>query len=64
LWIADESHKRFNMPPDAKDYGSGHRQTPAQVEAFAVTDKPLLLDYLDAVLARTKTYLSTISMTI
>ena len=29
--------------------------------AFAVTDKQLLLDYLDAVFARTKSYLSTVS---
>jgi hypothetical protein len=48
LWIADGWHKRFNMPPDPKDYGSGHSQTLAQVEAFTVTDKPLLLDHLDA----------------
>ncbi len=61
LWIADSWHARFNMSPDPKDYGSGHRQTPAQVEAFAATDKRLLLDYLDAVFARTKTYLSTVT---
>ena len=61
LWIADGWHKRFNMPPDPKDYGSGHRQTLAQVEAFTVTDKPLLLDHLDAVFTRTKAYLSTVT---
>ena len=60
LWIADRWHARFNMPPDPKDYGSGHRHTPAQVNAFTVNDKQLLLDYLDAVFARTKTYLSTV----
>jgi hypothetical protein len=60
LWISDGWYARFNMPPDPKDYGSGHRQTPAQVEAFTVNDKRLLLDYLDAVFARTKSYLSTI----
>ena len=60
LWIADGWHARFNMPPDPKDYGSGHRHTRAQVDAFAVSDKQLLLDYLDAVFARTKDYLSTI----
>ena len=63
LWIADGWHARFAMPPDPKDYGSGHRHTPAQVEAFTVTDKQLLLDYLDAVFARTKGYLSTVSNT-
>jgi DinB superfamily len=39
LWIAHGWHARFNMPPDPRDYGSGHRQTPAQVEAFTVNDK-------------------------
>jgi hypothetical protein len=61
LWITDGWHARFNMPPDPKDYGSGHRQTRAQVEAFKITDKQLLLDYLDAVFAQTKGYLATVS---
>jgi len=61
LWIADGWHARFNMPPDPRDYGSGHRQTREQVDAFIVTDKALLLDYHDAVFAQTKSYLSTVS---
>jgi hypothetical protein len=61
LWIAGRWHARFNMPADPKDYGSGHRHTPAQVEAFTVTDKQLLLDYLDAVFAQTRDYLATVS---
>ena len=61
LWIADGWHARFNMPPDPRDYGSGHRQTQEQVEAFTITDKSLLLDYLDAVFARSKAYLSTVT---
>jgi DinB family protein len=61
LWIADGWHARFNMPADPRDYGSGHRQTREQVDAFTVTDKPLLLDYLDAVFAQTKSYPSTLS---
>src|SRR5688572_15313073 len=61
LWVADGWHARFNMPPDPKDYGSGHRHTRAQVEGFTITDKPLLLDYLDAVFAQTKSYLATVS---
>ena len=61
LWIGDGWHRRFNMPPDPKDYGSGHRQTRAQVDAFTITDKPLLLAYLDAVFAQTKNYLGTVS---
>ena len=61
LWIADGWHARFKMPPEPRDYGSGHRHTLEQVEAFTVNDKQLLLDYLDAVFARTKGYLATVS---
>jgi hypothetical protein len=61
LWIADGWHARFGMPPDTKDYGSGHRQTPAEVNAFTVNDKRLLMDYLNSVLERTKEYLSAVS---
>ena len=53
----------FSFAPENKKtpaeeiiYGSGHRHTREQVEAFTVTDKQLLLDYLDAVFARTKSY--------
>lgn len=60
-WIADGWHRRFGMPPDPKDYGSGHRHTRAQVNAFAVNDKELLLAHLDAVYARTKSYLAGVS---
>jgi len=34
LWVANGWHDRFNMPPDPKDYGSGHRQTRAQVSTL------------------------------
>ena len=61
LWISDGWHSRFNMAPDPRDYGSGHRHTPAQIDAFAVTDKQLLLAYLDAVFGRTKDYLSNVA---
>ena len=61
LWITDGWHARFGMPPEPRDYGSGHRQTRAQVEAFICTDKPLLLGYLNAVWAQTKNYLATVS---
>ncbi len=49
------------MQPEPKDYASGHRQTPEMVDAFAVTDAKILLEYHDAVLERTKAYLSTLS---
>lgn len=61
LWIAAGWHARFNMPPEPRDYGSGHRHTAAQVDAFAVTDKSLLMDYLNAVYEQTKGFLSTVS---
>jgi len=61
LWIADGWHRRFNMPPDPRDYGSGHRQTCEQVDAFIVTDKALLLAYHEAVFAQTRDYLSTVT---
>jgi hypothetical protein len=61
LWITDGWHQCFNMPPDPRDYGSGHRQTREQVDTFTVTDKPLLLAYHDAVFAQTKDYLSTVT---
>ena len=54
LWITDRWHERFGMAPNPRDYGSGHRQSREQVDAFTVTDKTLLLDYLDAVFAQTK----------
>lgn len=61
VWIAQGWHARFGMPPEPRDYGPGHTQIPAQVEAFTVSDKKLLLDYYDAVVQRTKEYLSALS---
>ena len=61
LWITEGWHARFKMPPEPRDYGSGHRQTREQVDAFTVTDKKLLLDYFDAVFAQTKSYLNTVA---
>jgi len=61
LWLTDGWHRRFNMPPDPRGCGSGHRQTREQVSAFTVTDKALLLACHDAVFAQTKDYLSTVT---
>ena len=63
VWIADGSHARFGMPPEPVDYASRHTQTPEQIDAFTVSDAKLLLDYFDAVLERTRTYLSSLSAT-
>lgn len=60
-WIADGWHKRFGMPPVAKDYASGHVQTPEMIDAFAIKDPKLILDYHDAVFERTKAYLATVT---
>ena len=60
-WIADGWHGRFGMPPEPKDYASGHRQTPELVDAFSVPDQQILLNYFDAVFERTKDYLSSLS---
>lgn len=60
-WIANGWHGQFGMPPEPKDYASGHRQTPEQVDSFVLPDPQILLDYLDAVFERTKDYLSSLS---
>lgn len=60
LWIADGWHARFGMAPDPRDYGSGHRQTRQQVDAFTVTDKDLLMAYHDAVFEQTKNFLASV----
>lgn len=61
LWIRDGWHARFRMPADTKDYGTGHRQTPAQVDAFTVSDKDLLYGYMDAVFQQTRDHLATVA---
>lgn len=61
VWIAEGWHARFGMPPEPRDYAPGHVQTPQHIAAFSVKDAQLLLDYFDAVLKRTKAYLSTLS---
>lgn len=60
LWIKDGWHARFGMAPDPRDYGTGHRQTREQVDAFNVTDKDLLMAYHDAIFAQTQNYLATV----
>ncbi|MDA1257246.1 MAG: DinB family protein [Chloroflexi bacterium] len=56
LWIADRWHTRYGMPADPNDTGMGHDS--ARVSAFAAPNAATLLDHFDAVLARTRTYLS------
>ena len=59
LWVKDKWYSKFNRPPDPKDIGFGH--TPEQVAAFKPPDVQTLLDYLSAVLERSKRYFLTLS---
>jgi len=61
IWINDRWHERFGMPPDRKDYAPGHVQTEAHVDAVKVADVDLLLGYYEAVLKRSKDYLTKLS---
>jgi hypothetical protein len=59
LWIRDGWHKTFRRPADPDDSGYGH--TPEQVRAFESPSVKTQLDYLDAVVQRTKRYLAALS---
>lgn len=56
LWIADGWADRFGMPADADDIGYGH--TSAQVASVPATDAALLVEYHEAVDARTRAFLA------
>jgi len=59
LWMKDGWHSKFLRPADAKDIGFG--QSPEQVSAFESPDAETLLDYLRAVVERSKRYFMTLS---
>jgi len=59
LWTDGDWHERFNMPPDARDFGT--RQTLDQVNAVNSPSAELLLEYYGAVAARTDEYLNTLT---
>jgi hypothetical protein len=59
LWIAKGWHRRFKRRPDPDDTGYGH--TPTQVRAFASPGIKTQLDYLGAVVRRTRRYLASLS---
>ena len=61
LWIEDGWHKKFRRPPDPDDSGYGH--TPEQVRAFKSPSVRSQLDYLQAVVERTKKYLASLRPT-
>jgi len=59
LWTLDNWYKKFKRDSDPKDIGFGH--TPEQVAAFKSPDIQTLIDYLKAVVNRTKQYIETLS---
>ena len=59
LWVADGWHAKFGMAKDATETGTGH--TLAQVAALKVPSADLSLGYADAVYARSKQYLATLT---
>lgn len=59
LWIRDGWSKRFKRPADPDDTGYGH--TPEQVRAFRSPSVRVQLDYLRAVVERTKQYLASLT---
>lgn len=58
LWTDGGWHRRFDMPPDAHDFGT--RQTLEEVDAVNTPNAELLLEYYDAIAARTDAYLETL----
>ena len=61
LWIKDEWYVKFNRSADPQDFGLGH--TSEDLAAFNSPDMMTLLGYHQAVLERTKRYLSNLSET-
>lgn len=59
LWIRDGWHRRFKRPPDPGDTGYG--DTPGQVRAFRSPSARVQLEYLRAVVERTRQYLASLA---
>jgi uncharacterized damage-inducible protein DinB len=59
LWTDGGWYQRFDMPPDARDFGT--RQTLDQVNAVNAPRAELLLEYYDAIAARTDIYLQSLT---
>lgn len=59
LWTKDTWYKKFKRPADSEDTGYGH--TAEQVRAFRSPSARLQLDYLRAVVERTKLYLASLT---
>ena len=59
LWIKDGWYKRFKRAADPED--SGYEHTPEQVRAFNSPSVKIQLEYLRAVVERTKRYLASLT---
>lgn len=59
LWIRDGWYKKFKRPADPED--TGYEHTAEQVRAFGSPSVKVQLDYLRAVVGRTKQYLASLS---
>jgi uncharacterized damage-inducible protein DinB len=59
LWVTDGWAGRFGRAPDPADTGYGH--APDQVATLRAPDAQTLIDYFDAVHARTLAYLRTLT---
>ena len=59
IWVGDGWAQRFGRGPDADDTGYGH--SAEQVASFAAESAGALVDYLEAVYARTREYLATLT---
>jgi len=59
LWIKDKRHSKFNWSSDTADHGYDH--SPEQVALFKCPDIDTLLNYHQATLERSKSYLATLS---
>jgi hypothetical protein len=56
LWIREKWFVKFNRKPDPKDTGNGH--TAQQVAEFRAPDVQTYMGYYEAVLERTKQYIT------
>ena len=58
-WIVDGWHERFGMEADPQNNGVGHSMD--EVRAFQSPEASVIIEYYDAVYARTQEYLQTIT---
>ena len=61
LWVSDDWAARFGLEPDPSNTGYGH--SPAEVETVRPESPEVLLEYVDAVTARTRTVLQSLTPT-